>query len=343
LAIPKMSVPKPDSRRFKTRVTELLGIEHPIIMGGMTGIGTPELCAAVSEAGGLGIFAAHNAGSPEGCREWIRKTRQLTKKPFGVNLTILPTIGPPPPYEEYARVIIEEKVSIVETAGSNPQKWVRLFKDGGCITIHKCVTIRHALSAERLGVDIISLDGFECAGHPGEEDVGNFVLQARGAMTLKTPFVCSGGVGHGRQLAAALALGAEGVNCGTRFCATVECSWPQSYKERMVKSSEKDTVLLFRTLHNTARVFGNKVAREAAAIEKEKGKDLQFSDIAELVAGKRGREAEAKGDADGGIWSAGQTIGLIEDIPTCKQLIDRMIVEAFEALESTSRFVKPRL
>jgi nitronate monooxygenase len=328
---------------LKTKLTELLGIQHPIILGGLTGIGLPELCAAVSEAGGLGIFAAHNAGSPERCREWIRKTRSLTSKPFGVNLTILPTIGPPPPYDEYARVIIEEGVRIVETAGSNPKKWIPLFKSAGLITIHKCVTVRHAITAEKLGVDIISLDGFECAGHPGEEDIGNFVLQAQGAMKLKTPYVCSGGVINGRQLAAALALGAVGVNCGTRFCATKECIWPESFKKAMINASVKDTVLLFRPMHNTARVFGNKVALEASAIEKDKGKDVQFSDIAHLVAGARGRAAEASSDADGGIWSAGQGVGLIEDIPTCKEVVDRMISEAIETLNTTNSLIKSRL
>eukprot|EP00008_Paramoeba_atlantica_P011730 CAMPEP_0201484704 /NCGR_PEP_ID=MMETSP0151_2-20130828/8859_1 /ASSEMBLY_ACC=CAM_ASM_000257 /TAXON_ID=200890 /ORGANISM="Paramoeba atlantica, Strain 621/1 / CCAP 1560/9" /LENGTH=332 /DNA_ID=CAMNT_0047868489 /DNA_START=87 /DNA_END=1085 /DNA_ORIENTATION=- len=331
------------SRVFKTRVTEMLGIEHPIILGGMTGVGTPELCAAVSEAGGLGLFAAHNAGSPEECRKWIQRTRELTKKPFGVNLTILPTMGPPPPYEEYARAIIEEGIKIVETAGSNPKKWVGMFKKAGLITIHKCVTIRHAQSAERLGVDIISLDGFECAGHPGEEDVGNYVLQARGAMALKTPYVCSGGVGHGRQLAAALTLGADGINCGTLFCATKECSWPQSFKERMVQAKEKDTVLLFRTLRNTARVFSNDVAKQASEVEKDKGKDLDFSDLAPLVMGKRGREAEARGDADGGIWSAGQSVGFIEDIPTCKERVDRIIEEAMDALDRSKSVIHSRL
>jgi nitronate monooxygenase len=214
-------------------------------MGGMTGVGTPELAAAVSNSGGLGIFAAHNAGSPEGCRQWIRRIRQLTNKPFGVNLTILPTMGTPPPYLEYAQVFIDERVPIVETAGSNPKQWVTLFKAAGIITIHKCVTIRHALSAERLGVDIISLDGFECAGHPGEGDVGNYVLQAKGARVLTKPFVCSGGVGDGKQIAAALALGADGVNCGTRFCATRECQWPESFKQRMVQANEEDRVVMF--------------------------------------------------------------------------------------------------
>lgn len=286
----------------------MLQIEHPIVMGGMTGVGTVELAAAVSNAGGLGIFAAHNAQSPEGCRQWIRRMRTLTNnnKPFGVNLTILPTMGKPPPYEEYARVIIEEGVKVVETAGSNPSQWVRMFKAAGIITIHKCVTIRHALSAQKLGVDIISLDGFECAGHPGEGDIGNFVLQAKGARVLTTPFICSGGVGDGKQIAAALALGADGVNCGTRFCATKEGNWPSSFKQRMVEATEEDTVLMFRKLRNTTRVFANKVAKEVEKIESQKGEDLKFGDVAHLVAGARGRAAEKAQDPDGGIWSAGQ-------------------------------------
>lgn len=309
----------------------MLNIEHPIIMGGMTGVGTPELCAAVSNAGGLGTFAAHNAGPPENLRKWIKRTRELTDKPFGVNLTILPSTEPIP-YDEYADVIISEGVKVIETAGSSPHKWIQLFKKAGLITIHKCVTIRHALSAQRMGVDIISLDGFECAGHPGEDDVGNFVLQAKGAKVLKVPYVCSGGVGDGIQIAAALALGAEGVNIGTRLCATQECMWPQSFKDRMVAADETQTVLMFRHLHNTSRVFKNKVAAQVQAIETEKGKDIQFSDIRELVMGKRGREAEQRGDADGGIWTASQAIGLIDDIPTCAQVIDRMMAEAEDVI-----------
>jgi len=322
----------------KTAVTELLGIDHPVVLGGMTGTGTVELAAAVSNAGGLGIIAAHNAGSPEACRMWIRQLRAALdsgkERAFGCNLTILPTMGKPPPYEEYARVFIEEKVPVVETAGSNPKKWIQMFQSAGIITIHKCVTIRHALSAEKLGVDIISLDGMECAGHPGEGDVGNYVLQAKGARVLKTPFICSGGVGDGKQIAAALALGADGVNCGTRFCATQECNWPKSFKDRMVQASEEDTVLMFRALKNTTRVFGNKVAREVEQIEKEKGLDLQFADVASLVAGRRGRAAEKAGDADGGIWSAGQVIGLIEDYPTVAELMERMMKECQETIQS---------
>jgi len=329
---------------IQTRVTKLLGVTHPIVMGGMTGCGVPELCAAVSNAGGLGIFAAHNAGSPAKCREWIHRTRELTDKPFGINLTILPTIGPPPPYQEYANAIVESGVGIVETAGSNPKKWIPFFKKAGLICIHKCVTIRHALTAERLGVDIISMDGFECAGHPGEDDIGNYLLQAKAAKVLKIPFICSGGVGDGKQLAAALALGADGVNLGTRFCATQECNWPESFKTRMVESDERQTVLMFRRLHNTARVFKNAVSAEVAKIEKEKGENLKFKDIAHLVSGKRGRQAEKNGDPDGGIWSAGPVIGLIDDIPTCQELVDRFMAEAEETInQRLMSMLKPKL
>ena len=324
---------------IRTRVTELLAIDHPILMGGMTGVGTPELAAAVSNAGGLGIMAIHNAGSPEEGRKWIRRLKYLTtnshdgsSKSFGVNLTILPSMGDPPPYDEYATVIIEEGVKIVETAGSSPKKFVQRFKDAGLITIHKCVSVRHALSAERYGVDIISLDGMECAGHPGEEDIGNFVLQAKGQLRLTKPFVCSGGVGNGNQIAAALALGADGVNCGTRFCATRECNWPESFKQRMVQASETDTVMMLRRLNNTCRVFRNDVAEEVEQIESEKGEEFDFSHVQHLVNGKRGRDAERKGDADGGIWSAGQVVGLIDDIPSVQELMDTMVKETEDAV-----------
>jgi len=301
-------------------------------MGGMTGVGTPELAAAISNAGGLGVFCAHNAGSPEGCRDWIKKMRTLTDKPFGVNLTILPSMGPPPPYEEYARVIIEEGVKVVETAGSNPKKWVTMFKEAGLISIHKCVAVRHAISAEKLGCDIISLDGFECGGHPGEDDIGNFVLQAKGAKVLTKPYVCSGGVGDGIQLAASLALGADGVNLGTRVCATKECKWGPNFKKRLLDGDERSTVLMFRTMNNTGRVFRNKVSEEVERIEKEKGNKVEFSDLAALVAGKYGREAEDADEPDGGIWTAGQTVGLIDDMPTCKELIIRMAGDAEAAI-----------
>lgn len=320
---------------FKTRLTEMLGIEHPIVMGGMTGPGTPELAAAVSRAGGLGILCAHNAGSPEKSREWIARCRELCEgKPFGVNLTLLPTLGPAPPYEEYAKAIIESGVKIVETAGSDPRKFVPLFKSAGLITIHKCTSIRHSQSAIRAGVDIVSLDGFECAGHPGEDDVGNFVLQAKGAKVLTKPYICSGGVGDGIQLAASLALGADGVNCGTRFCATKESNWPESYKKRMETAEETDSILLFRPLINTTRVFKNRVSVEAKNIEMDKGKDFKIQDVAHLVAGKRGRAAEKKGDPEDGIWSGGQVNGLIDDTPTVQELMDRMVKEAEECVRS---------
>jgi len=317
---------------IKTRVTELLGIQYPIVVGGMTGCGTPELCAACSNAGGLGTFAIHNAGTPEAGREWIQRTRALTDKPFGVNLTILPSMAAID-YDGFAKVMIEEGVKIVETAGSSPKKWITLFKNAGLITIHKCIAIRHALSAERLGVDIISLDGFECAGHPGEDDIGNYVLQAKGAKVLKTPFICSGGVGTGKQIAAALALGAEGVNCGTRFCATKECNWPDSFKQRMHEADERQTVLMFRQLHNTARVFKNKVAAQVEEIEKQKGVNIDFKDVVHLVSGKKGREAEEAGDADGGIWSAGQVVGLIDDSPSCAEVMKSMMDECEDVIK----------
>lgn len=327
----------------ETQLTRLLGVEFPIVMGGMTGCGTPELAAAVSNAGGCGIFAAHNAGSPENCRVWIRKMRKLTSKPFGVNLTILPSMGKPPPYREYAQVIIDEGVKIVETAGSNPKQWIQLFKAHAIITIHKCVTIRHALSAEKMGVDVISLDGFECAGHPGEGDVGNYVLQAIGRKKLNTPFICSGGVGDGYQIAAALALGACGVNIGTRLCATVECNWPDAFKRRLLTSDEKDTILMLRKLKNTSRVYANSVAKEVHRIEWSTN-DFDFGQVAHLVSGKRGRQAEKDNDPEGGIWTAGQVMGLIDDIPTVAELITRMMQEFEDCIDGLTRLpVRSRL
>lgn len=316
---------------LETRVTKLLGVQHPIVMGGMTGVGEYRLAAAVSNAGGLGIFAVHNAGSPQQLRQWIRTIRTLTSKPFGCNLTILPTMGQPPPYMEYARVMIAEGVKIVETAGSNPQPFIDLFKQHGVITIHKCVTIRHALSAQKMGVDIISLDGMECAGHPGEGDVGNLVLQAIGQQALTVPFIASGGIGNGQQLAACLALGADGINLGTRLCVTKESNWPDSFKQRVLDGTEADTILILRKLKNTSRVFGNKVAKQVRDIEAEP--DFEFSKVASLVSGKRGRLAEQNNDPDGGIWTAGQVMGLIHDIPTVQELIDRIVKECHETIQ----------
>jgi len=310
----------------------MLGIEHPVICGGMTGVGTVDMTVAVSEAGGLGLLTALTCGSIEQMKKDIAEIRSRTSKPFGVNLTILPAIQPPD-YEGYAQAIIDAGVKIVETAGNNPKKWVTLFKQAGLTCIHKCVTIRHGLSAERIGVDIISMDGFECAGHPGEDDIGGLVLLAKAAKKLKVPFVASGGIADGKQLAAALALGAEGVNMGTRFCATKECPWPDSFKQRIVESDERQTVLMFRALHNTARVFKNKVAAEVERIQNEKGNNLEFTDVMHLVAGDRGRKAESEGDPDGGIFTAGQCIGLIDDIPTVKELMDDFMAEAEQTIK----------
>ena len=297
----------------------------------MTGVGNVDLTVAVSEAGGLGMLTALSCGSVEQMVKDIAEVRRRTKKPFGVNVTILPAIAPPD-YDAYAHAIVKAGVKIVETAGNDPKKFVKIFKDGGCISIHKCVTIRHALSAEKIGVDIVSVDSFECAGHPGEDDIGGIVLWAKAAKKLTKPWLASGGIGDGKQLAAALCLGAAGVNMGTRLAATKESNWPPSFKQALIDADERQTVLMFRQLHNTARVFKNKIAADVERIQNEKGKDLQFSDVAHLVAGDRGRKAEKSGDPDGGIWTAGQVVGLIDDAPSVKELIDRVVKEAEDTI-----------
>ncbi|KAG5716732.1 Nitronate monooxygenase [Termitomyces sp. T112] len=311
-----------------TPLTKLLGIRVPVVQGGMQWVGVPKLAAAVTEAGGLGILTALTQPSPEALRTAIRETRKLTSKPFGVNITLLPSINPPD-YEGYARVAVEEGVRIFETAGNNPGPLIKFFKSNGCIVLHKCTTIRHAKSAERHGVDVLSIDGFECAGHPGEDDIGGLVLLARAAKELNIPFIASGGIADGRGFAAALALGAAGVNMGTRFMCTVESPIHQNIKEKIVASSEMDTIHIFRTLRNTARVFKNKVAEEVVAIERRHG-GAKFEDVRELVSGARGRKVYELGDPDHGIWSAGVVVGLITDIPTCKELLDRLEREVEE-------------
>ncbi|KAF9561813.1 inosine monophosphate dehydrogenase [Agrocybe pediades] len=310
-----------------TAVTKLLGIQVPIVQGGMQWVGVPSLAAAVSEAGGLGILTALTQPSPDALRTAIRETKKLTSKPFGVNITLLPSINPPD-YEGYARAAVEEGVKIFETAGNNPGPLIKYFKSNGCVVIHKCTTIRHAKSAERLGVDCLSIDGFECAGHPGEDDIGGLVLLARAAKELKVPYIASGGIADSRGYVAALALGATGVNMGTRFMCTVESPIHQNIKEKIVASTERDTVHIFRTLHNTARVYKNKVSMEVVAIEKRG--NAKFEDVKDLVSGARGRLVYEKGDPDAGIWSAGITIGLINDIPTCEELLRRFETEAEE-------------
>ncbi|KAG2216165.1 hypothetical protein INT45_001603 [Circinella minor] len=308
-----------------TRLTQILGIKHPIVQGGMTHVGRAELASAVSNAGALGIITALTQPTPEALRQEIRKTRDLTDKPFGVNLTLLPAIKPPP-YMEYAKVIIEERVPVVETAGNNPKEFIRMFKEAGIKTIHKAVAIRHAISAQKMGVDILSIDGFECAGHPGEDDIPGLILLNKAAQNLETPYIASGGFADGRGLVAALALGAEGINMGTRFMCTKEAPIHPNIKQAIVEADERSTALLYRPFRNTARVFKNEVAIEVN--RREKDPHVQFDDIKELVAGTRGRQSYITGDKDYGIWSAGLAIGLIHDIPTCEELVHRISLDA---------------
>lgn len=315
---------------IKTRFTEAFGVEHPIVQGGMQWVGYAEMVAPVANAGGLGFLTALTQPTPEALAKEIKRTREMTDKPFGVNLTILPAIKPPP-YAEYRQAIIEGGVKIVETAGYKPQEHVDHFKQHGIKVIHKCTAVRHALSAERMGVDAISIDGFECAGHPGEDDVPGLILIPAAAAKVKIPMLASGGFADGRGLVAALALGADGVNMGTRFCVTKEAPIHEAFKQRMVENDERQTRLIFRTLHNTARVMKNAVSDEVVAIEGRGG--AKFEDVQHLVAGARGRQAMDMGDPDGGIWSAGQVQGLINDIPTVKELIDRIISEAEEIIK----------
>jgi len=317
---------------MKTRITELLDIEYPIIQGGMMWVGTADLASAVSNAGGLGIVTALNQPTPEALMKEIALCREMTSKPFGVNVTILPSINPPP-YEEYVQAVIESGVKIVETAGRNPQPFMAAFKAAGIKVIHKCTSVRHALKAETIGCDAVSVDGFECAGHPGEDDITNLILIPAAAAKLAIPIIASGGIANGYQMAAAFALGAEGINMGTRFVATQEAPVHDNVKQAMVDADERQTTLIFRTLNNTVRVFKNKVADEVLAIEARQG-DTDFADIQPLVAGSRGRkEVLEDGDIDGGIWTAGMVIGLINDIPTCDVLLKRIVAEAREAAE----------
>ncbi|KAI8978384.1 2-nitropropane dioxygenase [Pilobolus umbonatus] len=308
-----------------TKLTKLVGIRHPIIQGGMQHIGTAEMASAVSNAGALGILTALTQPTPEDLRKEIRRCRTMTNKPFGVNITLLPAINLPP-YKEYAKVIIEEGIKVVETAGNNPGEFIKMFKQADIVTIHKCVAIRHAMSAQKMGVDCISMDGFECAGHPGEDDVGGLILLAKSARALGIPFVASGGIGDGRGLAAALALGAEGVNMGTRFMCTKEAPIHEDIKKRIVEADERSTTLVYRPFKNTARIFKNQVAVEVN--EKEKNADIEFKDIAELVAGVRGKKVYTTGDPEYGVWAAGQVLGIIDDIPSCEELVHRMVNDA---------------
>ncbi|OPF61922.1 nitronate monooxygenase family protein [Hydrogenophaga sp. H7] len=315
---------------MKTRVTDMLGIRYPIIQGGMQWVGTAEMASAVSNAGGLGILTALTQPTPDDLAREIDRCRSMTSNPFGVNLTILPTVKPPP-YAEYVQVVIDSGIKVLETAGSSPKDFIEPLKRSGVRLIHKCTSVRHALSAERAGVDIVSIDGFECAGHPGEDDVGGLVLIPLAAQALSIPVIASGGIADGRGLAAALTLGAEGVNMGTRFCATVEAPIHPAIKQALVGASERDTNLIFRTLHNSGRVLKNAVSDEVVATERRPG-GCEFKDIQPLVAGQRGRATLQSGDVHAGLVWAGQVVGMVKDIPTCAELLQRMVRECQQAL-----------
>ena len=317
---------------FKTRVTEMLGIEHPIVQGGMQNVGYAVLASAVSNAGGLGLITALTQPSPEALAAEIEKCRSMTDKPFGVNLTYLPTLNAPD-YGAYAKVIIDAGITIVETAGSPKVREIwEMMKPHGITILHKCTAVRHALSAERNGCDIISIDGFECAGHPGEDDIPGLILIPAAADKVKIPMLASGGIGDGRGLVAALALGAEGINMGTRFCATQEAPIHPNIKQKYVENDERGTNLIFRSLHNTARVGKNGVSDLVA--ERLKKPDAKFEDVAELVRGYKGAEMLKSGDVEGGIFWAGMIQGLIHDIPTCQELIDQIIGDATRIINS---------
>jgi nitronate monooxygenase len=313
---------------MKTRITELFGIKHPIIQGGMHFVGLAELAAAVSNAGGLGVITGLTQRTPEKLVEEIARCRAMTDKPFGVNLTFLPSVTPPD-YPGYVKAIIEGGVRIVETAGNNPQRWMPQLKEAGVKVIHKCTSVRHALKAQSIGCDAISVDGFECGGHPGEDDVPNFILLPRAAEELDVPFVASGGMADGRSLVAALALGAEGMNMGTRFMATREAPIHDNVKRALVAASELDTRLVMRPLRNTERVLVNAGVERLLEKERTLGPAMKFEDIIAEVAGVYPAIMQ-RGEMDAGAWSCGMVAGLIHDVPTCQELIDRIMDEAHD-------------
>ncbi len=314
---------------MKTRITELFGIRHPIVQGGMHYVGLADLAAAVSNAGGLGMITALTLKTPDDLAAEIKRCREMTDKPFGVNVTFLPTVTTPD-YPGYIKAIIDGGVRAVETAGRNPEPYLPYLKDAGIKVIHKCTSVRHALKAEKIGCDAASVDGFECGGHPGEDDIPNMILLPRAAEELQIPFVASGGQADARSLVASLALGAEGVNMGTRFLATKEAPVHENVKQAIVAASELDTRLVMRSLRNTERVLINPAVERLIEKEKNLGDQIQFEDIIEEVAGVYPRVME-DGEVNSGVWSCGMVAGLIHDIPTCKELLDR-IMYAAEAL-----------
>ncbi|AXU18157.1 nitronate monooxygenase [Novosphingobium sp. THN1] len=311
---------------IRTRITEMLGIEHPIVQGGMMNVGYAELAAAVSNAGGLGIITALTQPTPEALRDEIERTKGMTAKPFGVNMTIFPTVNSPD-YKAYAQAIIDGGVKIVETAGTQAVREIwEMLKPHGVTILHKCTAVRHALSAERAGCDIISIDGFECAGHPGEDDIPGLILIPAAADKVKIPMLASGGFGDGRGLVAALSLGAEGINMGTRFCATVEAPIHDNVKQAYINNDERGSFLIFRNFKNTARVGRSEVSEEV--VRRLSQPDAKFEDVQELVNGRAGKQLLETGDLTKGVFWAGMVQGLIHDIPTCQQLIDRIIGDA---------------
>ena len=311
---------------MKTRITELFGIEHPIIQGGMHFVGLAELAAAVSNAGGLGIITGLTQGTPEKLKAEIERCKTMTDKPFGVNITFLPTLNAPD-YPALFQVIIDCGITVVETAGNNPAQYMPMLKEAGIKVIHKCTAVRHALKAQSIGCDAVSVDGFECGGHPGEDDIPNFILLPRAADELSIPFVASGGMADGRSLVGAFAMGADGINMGTRFIATQEAPVHQNVKDAIVAASELDTRLVMRPLRNTESVMTNPAVERLLEKEKALGADLKFEDIIEEVAGVYPKIMQ-NGDMDAGAWSCGMVAGLINDIPTSKELIDNIMSEA---------------
>ncbi|GAB1269037.1 nitronate monooxygenase family protein [Aurantivibrio infirmus] len=317
---------------MKTRITELLGIEHPIIQGGMHYVGLAELASAVANAGGLGILTALTQPNPDALAQEIERCKGMTDKPFGVNLTFLPGMAKPD-YPGYIKAIIEGGIKVVETAGRSPEAYMDALKGADIKVIHKCTSVRHSLKAEKIGCDAVSVDGFECGGHPGEDDIPNMILLPRAAAELTIPFVASGGMGTASQMVAALALGADGINMGTRFIATQEAPVHQNVKDAILKASELDTRLVMRNLRNTERVMTNSAVEELVALEKEKGADIEFGDIVQYVGGVYPKIMR-EGDMEAGAWSCGMVAGLIEDIPTVKELIDRIMHEADDIIKN---------
>ena len=322
---------------LKTRITELFGIKHPVIQGGMQWVGYAELVSAVSNAGALGILTALTQPTPEDLAKEIERTRGMTDKPFGVNLTVLPTINPPP-YEEYAQAIVGSGVKIVETAGRSPEPFMELFKEYDVKVIHKCTSVRHALKAQSVGVSAITIDGFECAGHPGEDDIPSLVLLPQAAEALEVPVAGCGGFSDAKSLVAALALGGEAIVMGTRFMATKEAGIHQNVKDKMTEADELSTNLMFRTMHNTARVFKNSVSDQVVDIESTG--TASFEDVKDLVAGQRGRVVFEEGDLEHGIWSAGISVARVKDVPTCKEMVSRLVSEAEEIIDGRLQSVK---